>query len=77
MQLLTRCSSEIEKTKGLSLINAKTKELLSKSPNIGWSKLQIKDKKSAFVELNNKEFYFQYSYKIQMDKIIIIWASHL
>ena len=68
MQLLTRCSSEIEKTKGLSLINAKTKELLSKSPNIGWSKLQIKDKKSAFVELNNKEFYFQHSYKIQMDK---------
>ena len=68
MQLLTRFSSEIKNTNGLSLINAKTKELSYKSPNIGWSKLQIKDKKSAFAELNNQEFYFQHSYKIELDK---------
>ncbi len=64
MQILTNQSEEIEKRSGLSLINGKTNCLALKEPHIGWNKVSIKDRRSAFSELDNREFYFQHSYKV-------------
>ncbi len=64
MQILTNQSEEIEKRPGLSLINGITNCIKLKEPHIGWNKVLIKDKKSSFLELDNKEFYFQHSYKV-------------
>ena len=68
LQLLTKFSLEIKKTRGLGLIDGYVKKIISskknKVPNIGWRKVVFK--KNYFSNKQNY-FYFVHSYKLVLN----------
>ena len=69
MQLMVDFSLEKQRTEGFSWLDGYFKKIGVKGldylgrnykiPHIGWNKVSIKDRRSAFSELDNREFYFQ------------------
>jgi imidazole glycerol-phosphate synthase subunit HisH len=75
MQLLGKSSEEIESNKGLGLINAKTIQLPKNYTHVGWNNVSFNSKN--FYEHDQKHFYFNHSYYLDIPKKYILASARL
>ncbi|MBK93423.1 MAG: imidazole glycerol phosphate synthase subunit HisH [Rickettsiales bacterium] len=63
MQLLAESSLELKETLGLGIIPGKIQKIGNSKWHIGWNRIKIKNKYKSLKEFNNKDFYFNHSFK--------------
>lgn len=65
MQLLTESSDEQTHTEGLGIIPGKVIQIQGKGWHIGWNKVIIKKDNSFLKIFNNRDFYFNHSFRYE------------
>lgn len=77
MQILSEIGLEYGKTTGLGIIEAEVKHLETdaKVPHVGFSEIKVLQSNKLFENLENEEFYFMHSYKVDVRKKELIVAT--